>query len=191
MKGETRVLEIQKISWPEFKKLNLTGYEHRKVYYDAKTNLPIEDPTSIWKVVKDGDGKNQVVCVIPHYTKIEWQKVKLNDIVADNISFSKEEGWKNPICVALHDEVTESDIAEVLESYPGLWSRKEALHFCLYEKSYRDKWLTRSGSQTYLIRCDVKHLYSKRNHFYTKDDYFDIPKMCTKAVYLIEFVEEE
>lgn len=187
MKGETRVLDIIRISWPEFKKLNLVGYEYRKVYYDAQTNLPIEDIKSIWEIIKDGEGKKQKVCVIPHYTKIEWHKVKMNDVVMREISLSKEEGWIDPICLALHDEVTESDVAEVLNSYPGLWNRKEALHFCLYGKSYFDKWLTKHGSQTYLIRSNVKHLYSRRNHFYTKDEYFDIPKMNTKAVYLIDF----
>lgn len=191
MKGETKELKIINITWKEFKKLNLIGYTHRKVYYDARTNLPIDDPKELFEVIKDGEGTRHTVTKIPHYSKIDWHKVKLNDVVKGEIELSKENGWLGEICLAIHDEVTEGDIAEVLEAYPGLWNRKEALHFCLYGKSYLDKWITKTGHQTYLIRPNVKHLYSRRNHFYTKDEYFDIPKMSTKAVYLINFATEE
>ena len=67
-----------------------------------------------------------------------------------------------------------------------------SLKFChiynfLFQYSYLDKWLTRSGNQTYLIRCDVPHLYSEKRKFVTHDDYFEVPKSKTKAVYLIRY----
>jgi len=138
-----------------------------------------------WKDFKKKDIK------LYHHRRIngsvKWIEINANDLVREYIEESLKQGWKNPICLAIYEPVTEDEIKEIMDSYPGLWNYGEARDFCLYSKSYLDKYMTPFGAQTYLIRGDVEHLYSKRNHFYTKDDYFDVQKMNTLDVYLISF----
>ena len=193
MKNEKKELFVTEISLEDFLALNLVGYENRKHYFRKKHETEnsirpeqevLSSDTGEW--VKDSTGRNHWVTYDDVYSRILWDEVHLNDIVLENIKFSKEQGWNAPICVAIHEEVflPEEEFRK-LENYEVDFDlRKEK---SLYESAYLDKYLTRAGMQTYLIRCGIKHLYSKRNYFYTTDGYFQVDKRETKAIYLIHW----
>ena len=166
MKNEKNPLRITEISWEDFQKLDLKGFRHRRYFYKGSEEKKI-NPNDIGEFVTDSNGGKHWVQFADVFTKVDWERINLNDIVKENIELSKKERWTGAICLALHKE----EDCEIDDYY--------------FENSYLDKWLTREGNQSYLIRCDVEHLYSRRNYFYTKDDYFDIPKNETRAVYLI------
>ena len=173
MKGESNPLQITHISWEDFQKLNLKGYEHRKHYY-CGDKIVSENETG--EYVTDSHGGKHWVSYNNVCSKISWSEVSINKIVQENIEYSKEQGWRNPICVAIHEDRDEKLMDDMFKDDPNM---------VLYRRAYLDKYLTRLGMQTYLVRCDVAHLYSKRNYFYTKDDYFEVDKRETKAIYLI------
>ncbi len=196
MKSEKKELKITEISWEDFQKLNLKGFQHRTHHYmkdansDKEVLLSENDPHG--EFVVDSRGGKHWVSYSDVYSRVDWDEVSLNDIVSENIEFSKEEGWTNPICVAIHEEITEEEVADELKMFARREDNEKQYQdyktrTLLAASSYLDKFLTRAGMQTYLIRCDVQHLYSRRNYFYTKDDYFQIDKRETKAVYLIHW----
>lgn len=188
---------ITEISLEDFLKLNLTAYEHRKHYFNENDEEISYEETGEWVVDSKGDKHWANYNAV--YSRITWDKVSLNDIVLENVEWSKEENFKNNcICVALHTEPEEEEILQLMNSYNykksyskntqlAKYTREEAYEELLLSYSYLDKFLTRSGHQTYLLRCNVAHLYSEKRKFCTHDDYFDIPKSCTKAVYLIRW----
>ena len=185
---------ITEINLEDFLKLNLTAYEHRTHFYNEKGE-EIEH-TGKWLI--DSKGERHWETYKGIYSRITWDKVDLNEIVLENVEWSKQEGFKNRcICVAIHTEPPEEEIEEGMKT--GNHSaqakgepirkctREEVYQTLLFKYSYLDKWITRSGCQTYLLRCDVPHLYSEKRKFCTHDDYFDIPKSETKAVYLVRY----
>ena len=196
MKKSTLITEI---SLEDFLKLNLTGYEHRKHYYRSvqidncylpEVEIEYKD-TGEWVI--DSKGERHWVNYKNVFSRITWDKVNLNDIVMENIEWSKKQGFKNRcICLAIHTEPSKEEIEELrdrcreTDKSPKM-PKEEALEQLLFSYSYLDKWLTRCGYQTYLLRCDVKHLYSEKRKFCTHDDYFDVPKSETKVIYLIRY----
>lgn len=184
--------QITDISLEDFLKLNLVAYAHRKHYYNKDNKEISYEQTGEW--INDSQGSKHWVSFEGIYSKLVWDKVNLNEEVLDNIEFSNEEGFKNRcICVAIHTEPTEKEVRELKDLYnknrpeDHQVSYEEAYEYLLFEYSYLDKWLTRCGHQTYLLCCDVEHLYSEKRKFATHDDYFEVPKSETKAVYLIRY----
>ncbi|MCR4661702.1 MAG: hypothetical protein K5765_06885 [Clostridia bacterium] len=192
MKNEKKELFVTEISLNDFVALNLIGYEHRKHHYrrgknhngqlESETEIQVSDTGEF---VSDSHGQKHWVSYSDVFSRLKWDEVHLNDVVLENIKFSKEQGWNAPICVAIHEEtlLPEEDFKKTNNEID--WEGRE--NACLFESSYLDKYMTPSGMQTYLLACNVKHLYSKRNYFYTIDDYFEIDKRETKAIYLIHW----
>lgn len=188
---------ITEISLEDFLKLNLTGYEHRKHFYNKDGVEITAEETG--EIVIDTKGKTHWFSYTDVYSKLIWDKINLNEVVKENIEWSEQEGFKNRcICVAIHTEPTEEEINEIMNRFNYIKSYKEkselkkytyneAYESLLFEYSYLDKFITHSGHQTYLIRCDVPHLYSEKRKFCTHDDYFEVPKSETKAVYLVRY----
>ena len=182
---------ITEISLQDFLKLDLYAYEHRVHFYNKDGKEIHYEATGTW--MKDNQGDPHWVPFDGCYSKNLWDKVSLNEIVKENISFSEKEKFENHcICVAIHTEPSEEEIEKEFEElkcrFPNSrWTLEDMRSKFLFEYSYLDKWLTRAGNQTYLIRCDVPHLYSEKRKFCTHDDYFEIPKNQTKAVYLIYY----
>lgn len=187
---------ITEISLEDFLKLNLTAYEHRKHFFNEKDEEIDYEQTG--ELLTDNNGDKHWVTHKGGYSRITWDKVSLNDIVLENVKWSEEEGFKNRcICVAIHTDPSEEEILEGMKANNYLvqikgksvrkFTREETYQTLLFKYSYFDKWLTNSGGQTYLLRCDVPHLYSEKRKFCTHDDYFDIPKSETKAVYLVRY----
>lgn len=175
---------ITEISLEDFLKLNMTAYQHRRHYFDVDGNETDDEKTG--EYVVDSKGDKHWVDYKGIYSKVTWDKVSLNEIVLENVKFSEEMGFKNhTICVAVHEEPPNEELLQYAKDFNS--TNEEAYERLLMEYSYLDKFLTREGFQTYLIRCDVEHLYSEKRKFCTHDDYFDVPKNGTKAVYLIKY----
>lgn len=188
---------ITEISLEDFLKLNLVGYKNRRHFFD-KNGKEVSHTEAI-NVITDDQGNDRWIINPDIYSKFMWDKVDLNKVVLENVEFSEKEGFKNRcICLALHKEPSRKEIEEVMKTYNYVKSYKEknalvkyteeeAYNKLLFNYSYLDKWLTMSGYQTYLIRCDVPHLYSEKRKFCTHDDYFEVPKNETKVIYLVRY----
>lgn len=176
MKNEKKEMFITEISLEDFKKLNLTGYQQVKHYYkitrEGNHMLPETevDYEQTGEIVKDSQGTPHWVSHKDIFTKLQWDKVDLNQVVDELIAKSKECNFTNPICIAIH-EIHDNE--------------NEEISMC--ESSYLDKWLTPMGMQTFLAIMEVSHLYSRRNYFYIDNEYFQIDKRETKAIYLIHW----
>lgn len=181
MKNEKKEMFITEISLEDFKKLNLTGYQQMKHYYKIErvsdgnggemiTPEVEVDYEQTGEIVKDSQGTPHWVSHKDIFTKLQWDKVDLNQVVDELIAKSKECDFTNPICIAIH---------EIHDN------KNEEISMC--ESSYLDKYLTPMGMQTFLAIIDVSHLYSRRNYFYIDYDYFQIDKRVTKAIYLIHW----
>ena len=133
MKNEKKELFVTEISLEDFLRLDLNGYQHRKHHFICgkegedfiqPEREVTENETGEW--VEDSHGGKHWVAFKDCYSKVTWDLVKLGDIVLENIAFSKEQGWKNPICVAIHTDDSED----------------------MFENSYLDKYLTPPYGQT-------------------------------------------
>lgn len=188
---------ITEINLEDFLKLSLIGYKRNRHYFNEKgQEIPSDQ---IGEIFIDSKGEKHYIQYNGITSRVLWDKVSLNDIVLENIEFSNKEGFKNRcICVAIHTEPSEEEIQEGMKSFNYVkaysqnalltkYTRQEAYEQLLFKYSYLDKFLTWNGNQTYLIRCDVKHLYSEKRKFCTRDDYFDVPKSETKAIYLVRY----
>ena len=149
---------VTEISEEDFKKLNLVGYDHKRVEYDT-------------------------------YNKIEFVPKFLNEVIDENKNFCKENGWST-IAIAIHTEPTEEEIQKALENVNPMLKttvdkNKVAKEFALINNSYCDKWLNRQGSSTYVIGCGIEHLYSTRDYWEIKNDYWKVKKRETKAIYIV------
>ena len=182
---------ITEISLEDFLKLNLTAYEHRKHYFNAKGEEISYEKTGEW--IADSKGGKHWCAFNGTFSKLSWDEVSLNELVLENIEFSNKENFENKcICVAIHDIPSNEEIKQKYEEIHNLfpnnrWTLEDVRSSLLLDNSYLDKYLTPIGSQTYLLRCDVPHLYVEKRKFCTHDDYFEIPKKGTKAVYLVRY----
>lgn len=176
--------KITHISWEEFQKLNLTGYEGFKHYKDDKGNTVQEEETGEWLI--DSRGDKHYVSFRNYYFFYDWKEVKLNDVVQQNILFSEANNFKNRcICVALHTEPSEDEVSEVLdEPNNKATSIEEAVKQLLFQYSFRERFCF---PKTYSICCDIDHLYSKRRKFCSHSDYYELPKDEVKHIFLVHY----
>lgn len=109
------------------------------------------------------------------YKKLCWILVNLNNEIEENIRYFKYEvktGCKS-VVVAIHKNI------EHIKDYMN------------YDDFYYyDKWLNRSGASTYQLGCDIEKLYTTKNKWYIIEDYFDIPREETEAIYFIKLEEK-
>ena len=153
---------ITEISESDFRKLNLIGYRNTRVDADEKSY------------------------------KMEMMPIELNKILDQSIEFCKEEGFTT-VAIALHTEPTEEDIEKEMKFFTfdkehgrRNFTREEAFKLALFSCSYLDKFMNRlSGHQTFQIGCGITHLYSTRDYWEIRDDYWRVKKSETKAIYLI------
>lgn len=100
----------------------------------------------------------------------EWESVSLNDVLDQNIKFLLMGGWESDL-EKLNCPVT------------------VAIHVCNGpdpDDYYLDKFMNRfSGARTYQFGLGIKHLYSTRDYFEDKEDYWRVLKRETKAIYRI------
>lgn len=152
---------ITEISLEDFKRLNLVGYRNTRVEVDEKSY------------------------------RMEMLPLNLNDLVEENLEFCKENNY-HTIAVAIHTDPAEEDIVRNMNYYTfdqngrRQYNREEAYKLALFDCSYLDKFMNRfSGHQTFQIGCGIEHIYINRDWYYIKDDYWQVRKKETKAIYLI------
>ena len=153
---------ITEISESDFRKLNFIGYRNTRVDVDEKSY------------------------------KMEMMPIELNKIL-DQYLYICEEEKITTVVVALHTDPT----AEAIQCYMKLFTSdgnggrrnytyEEAKGLALFDFSYLDKFMNRySGNQTFQIGCGITHLYSTRDYWEIRDDYWRVKKSETKAIYLI------
>lgn len=158
---------ITEISEEDFKKLQLQGYDNKKINTDT-------------------DG----------YVTFDFVKCELNDkleeykhYLADLIQEGEKLPWTIALCI--HTEPTEEAINYYASTFKDVatgkaMSREESFKQALYDFSYFDKWMDRSGHTTYEFGVGIDHLYSTRDKWVAHwIDYFEVRKRDTKAVYII------
>lgn len=153
---------ITEISESDFRKLNLIGYRNTRVDVDEKSY------------------------------KMEMMPIELNKILDQNLDFCKEEGF-NTVAIALHTDPTEESVQTYMKLFTfdkehgkRNYTYEEAKGLALFDFSYLDKFMNRfSGHQTFQIGCGITHLYSTRDYWEIRDDYWRVKKSETKAIYLI------
>lgn len=99
-----------------------------------------------------------------------WKEVNLNDILDSNIAYWMEQGYekdfedlKFPVTIAIHTNNGPSPT-----------------------DYYFDKFMNQySGPKTYEIAMGLHHIYSTRDYFEAKDDYWRVLKRETKAIYRV------
>lgn len=175
-KEETMNNFITEISEEDFKKLNLVGYDNERV--------------------DNNDGTFKFKFIQKHLNdKLEEYKRYLAEtILKDKVDLP----WVMTVCI--HIEPTEEEVAweeEILKTatanpnHPDhgvcMDYSKEAYLQALYNFSYLDKWMDRSGHTTYEFGIGLDHLYSTRDKWQARGwiDYFEVRKKDTKAVYII------
>ena len=152
-------LPITEISLEDFYKLNLFAYELRKHYYngsdqrvpDDKVFVTVPEQTIDGIVVKEHSGISKDV----KYSKVTWERVSLNEIVAREVEASKEsnssdlEGAK--LLVAIHEKATLKELKDLCASfkckldvhtgkpYTEKQAEEAAFRESLYIHSYLDK----------------------------------------------------
>lgn len=165
---------ITEISEEDFRKLNLVGYDNEKV--------------------DNGDGSYG----------FRFIQKRLNDILEKNKQYLAELILKDTmhlpwvITVCVHIEPTKKDIDEEAASLKTIAAarlpsdaivdyEREAYLQALYNFSYLDKWMDKSGHTTYEFGVGLDHLYSTRDKWQARGwiDYFEVRKKDTKAVYVI------
>ena len=149
---------VTEISESDFRKLNLVGYDHKMVDHGG-------------------------------YNALEFVPKSLNDVIDENKNYCKENNWST-IAIALHIEPTEEEIQAEANSKCSIIVHAEdkyktARDLVLNKYSYYDKWLNRLGASTYLVGCGIEHLYSTRDYWEIKHDYWKAKKKETKAIYIV------
>lgn len=154
---------ITEISEEDFRKLNLKAY-------------------NIENVQKKGG-----------YTRLEPVEVSLNKELDENIAYAiemaDEEGleWLTyPVTVAIHTDPSKEEVEEYARTHPFFLKSDVKRHFVL-EYSYLDKFMNRfKGSSTYELGMGIRHVYTTRRYFESKQDYWRVRKDETKALYRIK-----
>ena len=121
----------------------------------------------VWETVED---KKSSAC-----TKLVWREVKLNEVLYRNVEYWFNSGYekdyedlKQPVTIAIH-----------VQNGPNP------------KDYYFDKFLNRySGFKTYEIAMGLKHVYSTRDYFESKEDYWRVLKRETKAIYRVHLNPE-
>lgn len=154
---------ITEISEEDFRKLDLTVYRT--------------------KLVDDKETK-----------RYDLVPVKINDILDAEIEQTIESGYesdlldlKTPVTIAIHEEPTQKDYEEFCNKWHNKHlSREEAMDMCRRSYTYLDKFINRyTGAQTFQFSWGIKHLYSTRDYYESRDDYWRVRKDETRVIYRI------
>lgn len=164
---------ITEISEEDFRSLNLVGYDNERVNND--------DGSFSFKFIKKRLNDKLD----------EYKRYLAETILKDKVDLP----WVMAVCIhiepakeAIDEEVSLLEAASArVTSGACVDYAKEAYLQALYNFSYLDKWMDRSGHTTYEFGIGLDHLYSTRDKWQAKGwiDYFEVRKKDTKAVYII------
>lgn len=127
-----------------------------------------------------------------HFSQ-EMVPVKLNDVLDENLNYWINQGYESdfidlnyPVTIAIHESFTDEDIEKTMKDFPNL-TDDEIKQRLLFACSYLDKFMNRySGIQTYQFAMGIKHLYSTRDYYEMRGDYWRVRKDETKVIYRIK-----
>lgn len=113
----------------------------------------------------------------------KWKEVDLNERLTENIEYLIEQGYESdqedlniPFTIAIHEENDRS---------------LEELDNKTFFFGYWDKFMNRfDGPATYEIGIGIKHLYSTRDYYECKEDYWRVRKDQTKVIYRIRISQK-
>lgn len=133
--------------------------------------LGLKGYEQVWE--KKFDTENDGSCSVTHH--LVWKEVDLNKVLDENIAYWQDQGFqkdfedlKYPVTIAIHT--------------------KNGPNPTDY---YFDKFMNRySGPKTYALAMGLKHIYSTRDYFEARDDYWRVLKRETKAIYRIHLSEK-
>lgn len=157
---------VTEISEEDFRKLNLIGYRNAKVECEDNSYKFVMKPISLNKL-------------------LDKELKEANEPI-------------NEIVFAIHIEPTEEFIKESMKLFTSdgnggcrNYTYEEAKEYALYEFSYLDKFMNRfTGMQTFQYGVNLGHIYTNRDYFYSKEDYWRVRKADTKAVYIVHIDQE-
>ena len=158
---------ITEISEEDFRKLDLKGYRSCR---------------------KETENKNVYYAL---------EEVSLNDILDDNLNYILESGYEyeledltKPVTIAIHEPYTEEDLLEAHETFPRL-TEEECKDLCLKTHCYMDKYMNRfTGPESFEIGFGIDHLYSTRDFYESREDYWRVSKRETKVIYRIKLSDK-
>lgn len=107
--------------------------------------------------------------------RLVFTEKSLNDILDENLEYLIESGYEDdynslltPVTIAIHE--------------PG----KD-----IYEETYLDKFMNSfTGMQTFQLGLGIKHLYSTRDYYECREDYWRVRKDETKVIYRIKLSDK-
>lgn len=108
-------------------------------------------------------------------TRLVYVEKSLNDILDENLEYLIESGYQDdynslltPVTIAIH-EPADND----------------------YEGSYLDKFMNQfTGMQTFQLGLGIRHLYSTRDYYECREDYWRVRKDETKVIYRIKLSDK-
>lgn len=129
--------------------------------------------------------------------KMVTTEVNLNDVLDREIQFLLETGtgeaYKNlslPVTIAIHEPCPQSFYNKMRAAMPKN-TEEEVKEYCESVYMYFDKFMDRfTGPATFEVGIGIKHLYSTRDYYEDRDDYWRVSKKDTKVIYRINLSEE-
>ena len=142
--------------------------------------------------------RNERVVVSENVHKFEMVEKSLNEILDNEIKYCLESGYESdlknlkiPVTIAIHEEPTEEDYKEFINTYKGLLTPDEARNLCRHEWTYLDKFMNCfTGAQTFQIGWGISHLYSTRDYYESHEDYWRVSKKETKVIYRVKLSDK-
>ncbi len=160
---------ICNISEEDFRKLDLKGYK-----------------SVVFRDTPRESGKHRFL-----------QQVSLNDMLDEELKELLDSGYEHdeayleqPVTVALYEDPTDKDYANARKMYPHLpdYGCDEIVRIRFM---YLDKFMNRfTGARSYQIGFGIKHLYSTRDYYEAREDYWKVRKAETKVIYRIKLSDK-
>lgn len=129
--------------------------------------------------------------------KMVTTEVKLNDVLDREIQFLLETGtgksFKSlalPVTIAIHEPYPKSFYNKMRAAMPNN-TDEEVKDYCESVYMYFDKFMDRlTGPASFEVGIGIKHLYSTRDYYEARDDYWRVNKKDTKVIYRINLSPE-
>lgn len=109
--------------------------------------------------------------------KGSYEEVNLNNVLDENINYWIEQGY-------------ESDLEDL--KYPVTIAIHTGYDNPKFDNCYFDKFMDAySGIKTYELGMGIKHIYSTRDYYEAREDYWRVRKNETKVIYRVHLEPRE
>lgn len=120
------------------------------------------------------------------------KEIHANDVLDETINAMLEDGYESdltdlsiPITLAIHEDPKEDVYEEIRKEYPALDETAVdaiAKATCFYFDKFMNHF---TAPRNYQIAEGIKHLYSTRDYYEDREDYWRVRKADTKVIYRI------